>query len=163
MAFTPDQIFMLAGLADFAGQKLAPDNPFAGYAQNAVATRNFAKMLQQPGTGQAPAQGAASAAPASNLAAPGISNPFDPNYQPLQLPDQTQGVPSIGKSVMEGFTNDMDLNELAFLPGVDFRSDADNNVTIKRSLPATTNLGSKKKEPPAQQTSDVTNPFRYLG
>ena len=67
MAMTPDQIMMFAHLADWAGSKMASDNPFAGYAQQFVGARNYAKMLQ-PG-----------AAPGAPGAGPGVTPIADPN------------------------------------------------------------------------------------
>jgi hypothetical protein len=214
MALTQDQIFMLANLADFAGQKLAPDNPFAGYAQNVVATRNFAKLLQQRGAQQGAQPGGKEGTPGgetpegpSELALP---NPFDPDYQPLQLPPK-QTTPTKGGGIGDwsserGYLPDIEppagtrpatpntdspsaprigdqTSDRGYLPdvtppdemgiwdrGVKATVDENNNVTTThndggvtttKKYPAKQAPGipKKKQAPPAQQTSDVTNPF----
>lgn len=162
MALTQDQIMMLAHLADWAGSQMAPENPFSGYAQQYVASRNMAKMLQggMPGQPGQPRQTPAAQAPASGLA---MTNPFSPEYKPLQMPPKQMPQFSVGsESAIQ------DLRDQIFVPGVDARVDADNNVTLTRKLPATTQSSlagpTGATGATARQGAPAAyNPFRWRG
>ena len=169
MAMTADQVMMFAHLADWVGSRMAPDNPFAGYAQQFVGARNYANMLQPGATPGAPGAAPTGEAPAAEPSAIAQQSPFDPGYQPLQLPEKAPSGASFGGADLSGIMNpqEMDIRDLFMTPGMDVKSDADNNITMSRKMPAQTQAGAPaKKEAPQQQQnlpSSVTNPFWFLG
>jgi len=156
---------MFAQMADWAGSKMAPDNPFAGYAQQFAGARNFAKLLQPQQPGQQPG---VQPNTTPNVQPPSSSsiasqNPFDPNYQPLQLPSNDPNL-SMGS---EDAIND--IRDQIFLPGIDAKVDSNNIVTLTRKLPAQSNVGVPAKKQPSKNlapqnlSNSTTNPFWYRG
>lgn len=152
MPLTPDQIMMFAHMADWAGSRMAPDNPFAGYAQQFVGARNFAKMMQQrtPEGVKAPAGPVAPSALSSK-------NPFDPAYQPMQYPGEA-GKPSLGS---KGAVDN--LKDTLWMRGVEstLKTDKDNNWTLTHKVPSTPSEGGSGGTTSGQQTS-AANPFWFL-
>jgi len=169
MAITPDKIMMLAHLGDWVGSRMAPDNPFAGYAQQLVSARNFAKQLQTPGGAPGAVPPATPVAPESKLggmmespfasAAPGTGyQPPSPGtgYNFGNVPEVT---PEHRGAVESGVS---DLFSQAMEPGSRTVFDEDNNVTYTRKTPAQQQKGvpAKKEE---KRPQSVTNPFWSLG
>ena len=160
MALNTDQMFMLMQLADYAGQRLNPDpetNPFGGYASQIVAARNFSKLLQEGAT------------PTPDASAPAAEEP--PAQAPSAMENPFVEAPAVAPSPGIGYRFDampevtpehrdaVDLGDLFMTPGVDVRSDADNNVTATKKWPATTNTGAKK----STMKEAVANPFLLRG
>ena len=162
---TPDQIMMFAHLADWAGSKMASDNPFAGYAQQFVGARNYAKMLQPGAAPGAPGAAPTGEAPAAEPSAIAPPSPFSQEYQ---SPASTMPGPGAGyKFDQIPQAADPDLLSQAMEPGVRALFDEDNNLTLTRKVPAQQQAGApaKKEAPQKQQNlpSSVTNPFWSLG
>lgn len=187
MALTTDQIMMLAHLADFAGSKMAPDNPFAGYASQYVQARNFAKLLQQAAVPpEAPPKEAPKEETTSALTPP---NPFvyGGNYKTQQMPEVTQGhrdasvvsdwvpMPSAASAPtvapdsnyktqqMPGVTPEhKDATDIDWLfePGVKGTMTVDENnvVTQQRKMPA--NKMNFSKTGSISKMSDTSAPYR---
>jgi len=174
MAMTQDQIMMLAHLADWAGSKMAPDNPFAGYAQQYVAARNFAQMLQS-GTQAGKTEGGKGGEggkedKTSSLAPP---NPF--------AFESGRGVSDWAPN--RGYLPDVelpvsDLLSQAMEPGVKAVIDEGNKLTLTRELPTQqqtdfSRSGSLSGGPntgtpyrnaaQSRLPNSVTNPFWSLG
>ena len=162
MAITPDQIMMLAQLADWAGTQMAPDNPFAGYAQQYVGARNYAKQLQTPGAPGAPGAtpGAAPIAPTAEPSALAPPNPFSPEAIP-----PTAGPGAGYKFDQMPQAKEPDLLSQAMEPGVRALFDEDNNLTLTRKVPAQQHPGApaKKEAPPQNMSNLAANPFWYRG
>jgi len=191
MAMNPEMIMMLAHLADWTGSKMAPDNPFAGYAKQLVSARNFAKQLQTPGAVPGAVPEAAPEPPPSELEPPSRANPFEPgrgvgNWTPERgyLPDIEPPISSTSQSPFRpGGGVGPYSPERGYLPDIEPPSgvdpwekgvkhttviDEDNNriETTQRKSPAQINAGAPAKKSEEKQLAhaqSVTNPFWSLG
>lgn len=132
----PENQQMMAYLADYAGSRIDPENPMAGFAQKAVRAKQFAKLLQQGNVSSGPTGGA----------------PVEEVPELLRRPEA--GVPDLLRRPGLEPTGPRQMSTLGdiFSPGVDARVDSDNNVTLTRKLPAQ----ARTDVPEAPRTA---NPF----
>lgn len=137
MALTQDQIMMLAQLGGQLGATMGEyyENPFAvgagNFAQQMVAARNLAKLLQepkvQPPAEEKPEEEKEEETSEMDRGITGIGGMWE-----LPAPR----APTIGGNYMLPSPEELDVRTMSLLPGVDFRSDADNNITMTRKFPA---------------------------